>query len=405
MPSLPDPPAIAVIGIGSDGWHGLDPTRRETLMQSQVVLGSARQLGLLPPLVVATRVPWPSPLLPALTELLDAQGSATIAVLASGDPLLSGIGGTLVRLLGADRVRVLPHLSSVTLAAARMGWTAESYAVVSTVARPAELVLRELHRGARIVVLSAGSGTPGDIARLLAENGCGESRMTLFGDLGGPSESRRESAAADWPAADPPHLHLLCIDQVPCGASTAPGLPDDAFENDGQLTKRDLRAAALSRLAPRPGELLWDVGAGAGSVGIEWARHDPRCRALAVESDPERAERLRRNASRLGVPGVEVVQARAPEALAGLPAPDAVFVGGGVGDPLVLDTCWAALGPGGRLVAHAVTLEAEQVLVGAHRKWGGELTRISVERAGPLGRFTGWTPARPITQFTATVPR
>ena len=201
-------------------------------------------------------------------------------------------------------------------------------------------------------------------------------------------------------------MNVICLElQAAPGAALlpgVPGLPDDAFEHDGQLTKRDLRTSALSRLAPVPGQLLWDVGAGAGSVAIEWARTDRRCRAVAIEQHPDRADRIDRNAQRLGVPGIRVVRGDAPAALADLPRPDAVFVGGGASTPGVLDSCWAALAPGGRLVVHAVTIETETSLVQRFQVSGGELVRLSVERAEPLGSFTGWTPARAITQWSIT---
>jgi precorrin-6Y C5,15-methyltransferase (decarboxylating) len=241
---------------------------------------------------------------------------------------------------------------------------------------------------------------------MLVQDGYGESLLTVLGDLGAEDESRHDGAAATWGVAAAPLLNVVCVEVVATAGTrvlpTLPGLPDEAFESDGQLTKRDLRALALSRLAPVPGQLLWDVGAGAGSVGVEWMRAHPRCRAVAVEPVPERAERVARNAHRLGVPGLDVRRGSAPAALAGLPDPDAVFVGGGATVPGVLDTCWERLRPGGRLVVHAVTLETESVVVAWREKVGGELTRVAVEHAEPLGSFTGWRPARPVVQWAVT---
>ncbi|PXY26990.1 precorrin-6y C5,15-methyltransferase (decarboxylating) subunit CbiE [Prauserella muralis] len=393
---------IVVVGIGADGWSGLPEASRAEIAGCEVLLGGRRQLDLVPDGGYAKR-PWPSPLLPALDGLLAEHAGRRVCVLASGDPLLSGIGTTLVERLGAGAVRIVPTVSSVTLARARLGWPAETTEVVSAVGRHVHRVLRAVAPGRRVLVLSSGAATPGEVAALLTGAGFGASRLTVLEELGGPDERRVEGTAADW--AHPPGaaLNVLAIECAgPPVPPPLPGLPDEAFEHDGQLTKRDVRASALARLAPAPGELLWDVGAGAGSVAIEWARACPANRAIAVESRPERAARIGRNAARLGVPDVRVVTGAAPDALAELETPDAVFVGGGVSVPGVLGACLAALRPGGRLVAHGVTLETEQALATAYTEHGGELTRLSVQQAGPLGGFTGWTPARTVTQWSTS---
>ncbi|RKS06778.1 precorrin-6Y C5,15-methyltransferase (decarboxylating) [Nocardiopsis sp. Huas11] len=428
-PPPPTEPRITVVGVGADGWSGVPERLRRHVLDADVVLGGRRHLDMLPDRPGQRRAAWPSPLregLPSLLDSLAPEGTATVA-LASGDPFVSGIGTTLIDLLGAGAVRVEPAVSSVALARARMGWPAERCAVVSLVGRDARLVLRWLAPGRRVLVLSSDAGTPAAVALLLAEAGYGASRMTVLGDLGseadpepdpdlepGPEqeegsaaaprpESRLSATAAAWLSAPPgpvSPLHVLALELAgPSGYGLLAGLPDDAFEHDGQLTKRDLRASALARLAPSPGEHLWDVGAGAGSVGIEWMRADPTCAATAIESHPERAARIERNAGRLGVPGLSVVAGRAPDALAGLPRPDAVFVGGGATRPGVLDACLRALRPGGRIVVHGVTLETETLLADAYRRHGGELTRIAVETAAPIGTFTGWAPARTVTQW------
>jgi len=401
-------PRVVVVGVGADGWDGLPEPVRQRVTAAPVVLGSSRQLALLPRVEGQRREAWGRPFGESLVELVATHAADEPVVLASGDPLVSGVAGTLVRLLGPERVEVVPAVSSVALARARMGWDHDACVVVTVVGRRVERVLRELAPGRRVVVLSSDASTPAAVAGLLVGSGHGATRMTALADLGAPHESRYAGTAAAWDH-DVPALHVLCLEVAGdsptawASASWAPGLPDDVFEHDGQLTKRDLRASALSRLAPRPGELLWDLGAGAGSVGIEWMRAHPDCRTVAVERDPARAARVRANAARLGVPDLEVVEGGAPDALAGLPAPDAVFVGGGATAPGLLEACLAALRPGGRLVVHGVTLETEVLLAAAHGCHGGELTRIAVEHAAPLASFTGWEPSRTVVQWSLQV--
>lgn len=397
------PPPITVVGVGADGWAGVPERLRALVLTAEVVLGGRRHLAMLPDAPGQLRRAWPSPLREGLGPLLDSLESRRVVALASGDPLVSGIGTTLVALLGTDAVRVEPAVSSVALARARMGWSAHGCAVVSLVGRDPRLLMRELSPGRRVLVLSSDATTPGTVAALLVGSGYGSSRLTVLGDLGSDTESRSSTTADDLLGGSfekVPRLHVLALElSGPAGYGLVPGLPDAAFEHDGQLTKRDLRASALARLAPSPGLHLWDVGAGAGSVAVEWMRAHPSCAATAVEADPGRAERIGRNAGRLGVPGLRVVTGRAPDALAGLDAPDAVFVGGGATRPGVLDTCLEALGPGGRIVVHGVTLETEHLLAEAYRRHGGELSRLAVETAAPVGTFTGWTPARTVTQW------
>jgi precorrin-6B C5,15-methyltransferase / cobalt-precorrin-6B C5,C15-methyltransferase len=395
-------PRVVVVGVDAAG--NLAAQARSVLERAPLVLGAQRQLDLLPEVPGQERRTWPSPLREGLPDLLPAYADREIVALASGDPLVSGVATTLIDLLGRDRVSVLPAISSVALARAEMRWPAEAHAVVSLVGRDISLLRRELAPGRRILVLSSDEKTPGQVAELLVESGYGDSTLTVLGDLGtdrsqvqdlGPA---RLVAGLDVPV---PRLNIVALECTgpPLGGWVA-GLPDDAFEHDGQLTKRDLRASALSRLAPIPGHHLWDVGAGAGSVAIEWMRAHRSCTATAIEASPERAERISRNAARLGVPGLLVVTGRAPQALAALRRPDAVFVGGGATHEGVVDVCLAALGPSGRLVVHGVTLETEQLLASLYRTYGGELTRISVEAVAPIGGFTGWTPGRTVTQWT-----
>lgn len=405
---MPASPAsrITVVGLGADGLAGLSQAVRERVLGAAVVVGGSRHLAMLPDPAQTPgqhRLAWPSPF------RTDAVPDGAV-VLASGDPLVSGVATTLLRERGADAVEVVPHVSSVQLARARMGWPAEGCAVVSVTHRDVAAVLRELAPGRRVLVLSADAQTPCQVAGLLETAGWGATRMTVLGDLGAHTETQLQGTAAGW--AEPgathfPDLHVLALElrgPASWDRGWAAGLPDDAFEHDGQLTKRDLRAAVLARLAPQPGQLLWDVGAGAGSVGIEWMRAHPSCRAVALERHPHRCARIQRNRNALGVPGLRVVPGVAPDDLADLPDPDAIFVGGGASLPGVLDTCWQRLRPGGRLVVHSVTLQTERLLVDLHAQLGGELTRHSVEHAQPVGTFTSWTPARAVVQWAWTRP-
>ncbi|WP_246009949.1 precorrin-6y C5,15-methyltransferase (decarboxylating) subunit CbiE [Actinokineospora cianjurensis] len=391
---------MTVIGIGADGVAGLSPAARAELDRAEVVLGSARQLDLLPDEVTAERVTWPSPLVPAIPGLLDRYRDRALCVLASGDPMFHGIGTTLGRF---TEVRVVPHPSSLSLACARLGWAVEEVAVVSAVARPLARLHAVLHPGRRVLVLSSDGSTPAAVVALLRDRGFGASKVTVLAELGGPGER----IGADVDGVSP--LNVVAIECVADPGARrlprVPGLPDDVYEHDGQITKREVRAVTVSSLAPEPGQLLWDVGAGSGSVGIEWARTHPACRVIAVEPREDRADRVVRNAAALGVPGLVLVRGAAPEALAGLEAPDAVFVGGGVTAEGVLPACWAALRPGGRMVVNAVTLESEVLVARWHAEVGGTLTRLSVGRAGPVGGFTGWRQAMPVTQLVATKER
>ncbi|PVG84374.1 cobalamin biosynthesis bifunctional protein CbiET [Nocardioides gansuensis] len=390
---------VTVVGIGADGWAGLAPRSQQLVTAAAAVVGGARHLALLPPVDGQARLPLPSPLRSGLRPLLEEHAAhGGVVVLASGDPLVSGIASTLLELGVA--VAVEPAVSSVALARARMGWPAETVTVLSLVGRPVARLARLLAPGRRVLVLSADGSTPAAVAGLLVEAGYGDSELSVLSDLGAETESRVDSTAAGW-SGQAPSLNVVALSMAgPVVGSLTGGLPDDAFEHDGQLTRRDVRASALARLAPQPGQLLWDVGAGAGSIGIEWSRADAACRAVAVEADPERAARIARNAERLGVPDLQVLHGRAPDALAGLAAPDAVFVGGGATRDGVVDACLAALRPGGRLVVHGVTLETEALLARLHAEHGGELTRISVETVAPIGSFRGWTPARAVTQWS-----
>ncbi|WP_235023822.1 precorrin-6y C5,15-methyltransferase (decarboxylating) subunit CbiE [Streptomyces sp. WAC05374] len=406
VPVSPEP--VTVVGVGADGWAGLPDASRAALRAADAVIGGDRQLALLPADCAAERVAWPSPLRPAVPRLLaeHRRDGRRVAVLASGDPMFYGIGRALAETVGPGELRVLPHPSSVSYACARLGWPLEDTETVTLVGRPLASLAAALHDGRRLLVLSAGASTPGEVAGLLRERGFAPSRLTVLEQLGSDRENHLTGTAADWPhpPGDPLNvIAVVCVREP--GAlrlGAVPGLPDAAYENDGQLTKRHVRAATLAALAPAPGELLWDVGGGSGSIGIEWMRAHRTCRAVTVERSPERAERIARNAAALGVPGLRVVTAAAPAGLTELDTPDAVFIGGGLTAPGLLDACWAALRPGGRLVANTVTLESEALLADRYRRHGGELVRLAVAHAVPVGGFTGWRQAMPVTQWSAT---
>lgn len=369
-------------------------------------------MALVPEVVGQVRRAWPTPLLTKLGSFLSDVRDADVVALASGDPLRSGVGTTLIELLGADQVRITPALSSETLARARMGWSAEETEVVTLVGRSLDRIRRHLSPGAQLVVLCSDGTGPRQIASVLTSEGCGESSMTAWSHLGGVSEQRRDGVANAWGTDPSPDLVLLCI-EVAADALTrpvlgpVPGRPEDAFDHDGQISKSDVRASALARLRPHPGGVLWDLGAGSGAIAIEWCLAAPSAKAVAVEQHQGRAAGIAANAARLGVPSeVRVVHDDVASVLrksAHLPQPAAIFIGGGL-DAEVLELAFAALVPGGRLVAHAVTLESEAVLVAAAGLHGGALTRLSVEHAEPLGRFVSWKPARAIVQWSVRAP-
>jgi len=398
-------PWLTVVGIGEDGFKGLGRTARHALLRASRIVGSTRQLALLPRCIRGERELWPSPF--SLEPLLARRGEA-VCVLASGDPMFYGVGASLAKQISDDQMLVIPAPSSCSLAAARMGWPLQDVMILSLVARPLAVINAHLSTGVRLLLLSNDRHSPAAVATLLRERGFGPSLITVLEHLGGSAERRVEGCAAQWSDPAVADLNLIAVE---CRAepstprlSRLAGLPDSAFEHDGQLTKRDVRAITLARLAPTPGELLWDVGAGSGSIGIEWMRAHPSCRALAIEADEGRQALIERNRDSLGVPGLQLIRGKAPQALDDLEPPDAVFIGGGVTREGVLDTCWARLKPGGRLVANAVTLQSEMTLMNWRERHGGELTRIHIAQAQPLGEFDTWRQALPITLLDLTKP-
>lgn len=388
---------IIVVGIGADGVAGLPEASRAELRRATVIYGSKRQLDLLDGAVSAPREQWPSPMLPALRTLLDAH-TADVHVVASGDPLLHGIGGTLIRLHGSRNVTVLPHVSSVTLACARMGWNVHDTEVISLVTAPPHTAVR---RGGQAIVLSSDRSTPRALARLLNEHGRGDSEFSVLEQLGGTAERRRDGSAREWAgneSADVDDLNVMAVRYLPDERMTP--VPDDRFAHDGQITKRGIRAVTLAALAPRPGERLWDVGAGSGSIGVEWCLSWRDCRAVAFERDDRRRRNIEFNAAAFGV-SIDV-RGDAPGAFDGAEAPSAVFIGGGLTQPGLLDACLDSLAPEGRLVANAVTVESEAVLAQAYSRYGGRLRRFQHSQGERLGGFTGWRPQYPVTQWAVT---
>ncbi|MGZ2504947.1 precorrin-6Y C5,15-methyltransferase (decarboxylating) [Rhizobium beringeri] len=396
---------LTIIGIGEDGPEGLGEEAKGLIATAPAVFGGARHHALAASLITGERLSWQSPFERSVGAVLERRGTPVV-VLASGDPFLYGVGATLSRHVAADEMRTIPAPSAISLAASRLGWPLQDVATISLHGRPIDLIRPHLHPGRRIIALTSDEKGPGDLAALLTAAGFGQSRLTVLEALGGARERQRSAAAADFDLVDIDPLNVCAVD-IAAGEGArilpfATGLEDELFEHDGQITKREIRAMTLSALAPRHGELLWDIGAGSGSIGIEWMLADPSLKAIAVEQSPERAARVARNASAFGVPHLAVVEGAAPLALKDLPEPDVIFLGGGGSEPGVVDTAIAALKRGGRLVANAVTLEMEAVLLAEHAKRGGFLTRIEISRAQPIGGMNGWRPAMPVTQWRWT---
>jgi precorrin-6B C5,15-methyltransferase / cobalt-precorrin-6B C5,C15-methyltransferase len=393
---------ITVVGIGADGWPGLTEKARAAILSADEVIGSHRQLASLPSDAPPSRA-WPSPITPLIDELITREAGA-ICVLASGDPMLHGIGATLARRIPNGRLSVISHASAFALACARMGWPEAEVQLISAVGRPSDVVARMLQPGRHLVAYSTGENGAAKVARVLCDRGYGPSAFVVLEQLGAGGESVVKSTADTFGDRPVDPLHAIAITCARAPTTTllplVPGLPDEAYDHDRALTKRHVRAATIAALAPTPNGLLWDIGAGSGSIAIEWLRAEATARAIAVEPREERAERINRNAEQLGVSALEVIIGTAPDVLAGLDPPDAVFIGGGVTTTGVVATSWAALAAGGRIVANAVTLEGEQALIAARAAYGGDLVRLEVSHAEPIGSFTAWRPALPVVQWS-----
>ena len=391
-------PWLDVVGIGEDGVDGLAPPAKEALRRAAVVIGGDRHHDLAPDITAECRR-WPSPFDAMIDEIRSLRGRRP-ALLVTGDPLWYSVGARILRSIPAAEVRFHPQLSAFQWAACRMGWSLADCTTLTVHGRPVEQIVPHVAPRARLLVLTQNRDTPASVAALLREGGFGASRMTALAALGGPREQRFDATADGW-AHDVPHFHTLAIECVGTERLPLTGLPDDAFEHDGQITKRDVRATTLAKLAPFPDAVLWDVGLGCGSVSVEWMRAARGAQAFGIEPKRERRAMAERNARRLGVARLKIVEGHAPDALDGLPQPDAAFIGGGLSDA-VFDRCREALPPGGRLVANVVTLESEGLLLDLHARHGGELARIAVAHAGAVGPYRGWRSAMPVTQWSWT---
>ena len=397
-------PWLSIVGIGEDGFDGLSAAARQLLAGAELVAGGRRHLALVASLGKPV-LEWDTPFAASIPKLLAHRGKRVVA-LCSGDPFWYGAGSVIADAVAAAEIVVVPASSTFAWAAARLRWRLEETITLGLHARPIELLRPHLRTGARLIVLARDGAAPALIATYLGGVGFRPSRLTILEALGGPSERVRVTTAAGFALDDVRSPVALAIEAVAePGAIVIPrvtGLPDEFFQHDGQLTKREIRAVSLSTLAPRGGELLWDVGAGSGAIGIEWLLAHPANRAIGIEARDDRLGTARANAQALGVPHYDLRLGTAPDALQGLPTPDAVFVGGGASREGVLDAVWQALPPGGRLVVNSVTLETEAVLIARQARHGGGLLRLAIERAGPVGGRTGWRAAMPVVQWSVT---
>jgi precorrin-6Y C5,15-methyltransferase (decarboxylating) len=394
---------LKVIGIGEDGLGGLSAAARSLIDHADILVGGDRHLAMLPELPEdqRSRIVWASPIEVTIQQIINLRGKS-VCVLASGDPLWFGIGTTLLKRIPIKEVAIIPSPSTFSLICTRLGWSLNEVETLSLCGRSASLLQTYIYPNAKLLILSAGKETPQIVADMLCDRHFSNSKITVLEHLNGTKE-RIISTVANQIQKFPEFADLNAI-AVECIATTEAkilsrmvGLPDAAFCHDGQLTKREVRAITLSTLAPNAGELLWDVGAGCGSIGIEWMRSHPRCNTIAIEKS--RTHFIAENAIALGTPNLKIIEGKAPEVLQGLPTPDAIFIGGGATVPDLFETCWENLRSQGRLVANVVTLEGEQKLFQWQQKYGGTLTQISISHAEAIGSFLGWKPMRPVTQW------
>ena len=397
-------PWLTIIGIGDDGWNGLTRRQQDIITAAKYIFGGKRHLDFLPETLQAKLKPWPTPFSEGVSEIIALKGQSIVA-LVSGDPMFFGAGVTLLRYLPVDEVLVLPHPSSFSLAAARLGWALQDVDCLSINGRPIRTVIGHLQPSSRLIILCENKDSPALLAKLLTEQGFGASKMIVMEHLGGEKEKIRTQNADTFHLDECENLVLVAVqcvaDNCDAGYPCYAALADKNFLNDGQLTKQDIRAVTMAHLAPKWGEVLWDVGAGSGSISIEWLRATKGARAYAIEKNPERQDIISKNADHFGVIGLHLIKGEAPLCLSGLERPDAIFIGGGFTRPDLFDCCWQSLKSGGRLVVNAVTLETNAILQSEARKIGARLIHISLAEAEPLGNFHVWRGALPITMMIA----
>lgn len=391
---------LHIVGIGEDGFDGLAPATRAVVEAAEVIIGGERHHALAAN-ISAERLAWPSPF-NAMVETIEGLRGKRAVVLVTGDPLWFSVGARIGRAMDPAEIVYHPQLSAFQLAAARMGWSLADIETLTVHGRPVEQMIAFIQPDVRLLVLTTGAETPAQIAKFLSERGFGKSKMTVLAAMGGKYEARFDGTADAW-QHEVPAFNTLAVECIAAPDAAllprVPGLADALFQSDGTMTKQEIRAATLAKLMPMRGALLWDIGCGSGSVAIEWMRAARYARAIGIEPRADRRAMAGANAMALGAPKLELVDGMVPDALGGLPAPDAIFIGGGLSRP-TFDAAWAALRPLGRLVANAVTLESEAELMALHAEFGGELVRISVCRAEPVGRLTGWRPSMPVTQWS-----
>jgi precorrin-6B C5,15-methyltransferase / cobalt-precorrin-6B C5,C15-methyltransferase len=397
---------LSIVGIGEDGLKGLNNIALSLINHAEIIVGGSRHLSMLPQEDLQEKLTWKSPINNSIQEILQHRGKS-VCVLASGDPICYGIGNTILRHIDISEITIIPAPSTFSLICARLGWSLTEVETLSLCGRPPSLLQSYIYPGAKLLILSEGKNTPTIVADILTKRGFGGSKITVLERIGGTQERVVEGIAATWEEIgqkiEIAELNAIAVDCIPdvgvTGLSRLPGLPDNAYHHDGQLTKREVRAVTLSTLAPKPGELLWDIGAGCGSISIEWMRSHPRCRAIAIEQNPSRLQYITDNATALGTPNLQIINGKSPEVLKDLPQPNAIFIGGGVTAEGLFDICWDALPIGGRLVANVVTIEGEQKLFAWRDQVGGELIRVAIQRAEPIGKFWGWKAIAPVTQW------
>ena len=393
---------LSIIGIGEDGLVGLSPIALSCLEKAKIIFGGERHLSMIPQDDNREKISWKSPFSTSITDIINYRGEA-VCILASGDPLCYGVGATILKDIDISEITIIPAPSAFSLACSRLGWSLTEVETLSLCGRPVSLLQSYIYPGAKLLILSEGKNTPAVMAEILINRGYGNSRITILEKMGNINENIITDIASNWQEKNIAPLNTIAVECIAdkgiIGLSRFPGLPDNAFHHDGQLTKREVRAVTLSSLAPLPGELLWDVGAGCGSISIEWMRSDRRCRAIAIEQNTTRLNYMADHAAALGTPNLQIMAGKALEVIPNLPAPNAIFIGGGVTAPEILENCWNVLLPGGRMVVNVVTLEGEQRLYQWYETVGGNFTRIAIQRAEPIGKFLGWKAMSPVTQW------